>query len=185
MHKRRPNSLNCDAQIGNDGSFARPPISFANVLLRIMKKIIFRLLIAVMMVVFATNTFAQSKGIQPIRYDSMPSVLPGTKEMTSTLSPLETSRKMLEGAHQFIERKIAGSVAVRSQLWKRDLSSSAAYARSIDGNRMRFMHAIGVVDKNKNPANYNVGFPDRHPQVSMLKISIAGDPEAVAETGKY
>ena len=47
------------------------------------------------------------------------------------------------------------------------------------------MHAIGVVDRNERPANYNVGFPDKYPPVSMLKVSAAGEPETVAETGKY
>lgn len=123
--------------------------------------------------------------IQGIGYDSMPAVLPGTQPLNWKLSALEMSRKMLEGAHDLIDLKIKQSIATRPQAWKRDFSSRSAYEKSVELNRKRFMHLIGVIDKNEGTRNYNVGIEDRYPPVSMQKISLAGDPEVVAETEKY
>lgn len=69
--------------------------------------------------------------------------LPGT-------APLEwqgdLADKMMEGLHTHIEGKIAHSIDKRSQYWKRDCSSAAAYEKSIEPNRQRFRKIIGVVD---------------------------------------
>ena len=52
----------------------------------------------------------------------------------------------MDGAHAFVERKIAESVKTREQYWKRDLSSRAAYEKSVERNRRRLREIIGVVD---------------------------------------
>src|SRR5438445_8812620 len=70
--------------------------------------------------------------------------LPQTKPLDWEETDL--SSRLMDGAHRFIERKIAESVAKRSQFWTRDFSSPAAYARSIQPNRGRFQTIIGVVD---------------------------------------
>jgi dienelactone hydrolase len=54
--------------------------------------------------------------------------------------------KMMDGLHAYIEGKIAQSIDKRSQSWKRDCSSPAAYEKSIQPNRQRFRKIIGVVD---------------------------------------
>jgi hypothetical protein len=54
--------------------------------------------------------------------------------------------KMMKGLHVYVEAKIAQSIDKRSQHWKRDCSSAAAYDKSIEPNRQRFRTAIGVVD---------------------------------------
>ena len=115
-------------------------------------------------------------------YKNMPEVLPGTKPLTWEG---DLSVKMLDGAHKFIEEKIDGSVAKRLKLWNRDLSSPAAYERSVEPNRKRLMQYIGVEDKSKPLQNYNVGLEDKHPGVFMQKISINNDSELIAETTKY
>lgn len=114
-----------------------------------------------------------------------PEVLPETKSLTWNLSPGELSAKMMEGAHQMIDKKIAASMADRPGFWNRDFSSREAYEKSVEPNREQFMKYIGVVDRNGQPINYNVGFEDKHPRVSMQKISAEGDPELVAETETY
>lgn len=118
-------------------------------------------------------------------YDSIPGILPGTKALTLELTPGEVSVNMLNGAHRLIDKKINESVASRSALWNRNFASREAYELSVEPNRKQFMQYIGVVDKNIPPDNFNVGFPDTHPPVSMQKIAAANDPVLVAETEKY
>jgi hypothetical protein len=38
----------------------------------------------------------------------------------------DPSERMMDGAHKYVERKIAESVKARQQYWSRDLSSSAS-----------------------------------------------------------
>src|SRR5206468_9702572 len=75
------------------------------------------------------------------------------------------------GAHAFIERKIAESVAKRSQFWARDFSSPTAYIRSIQPNRARFQTIIGAVDP-RLPARMERFGDDAHPAL-------------IAETSRY
>jgi dienelactone hydrolase len=70
--------------------------------------------------------------------------LPGSKPLTEDG---DLSKKMLDGAHRFAERKIHESVKNRAKLWKRDPSSREAYEKSIQANRERFRKIIGVVDR--------------------------------------
>ncbi len=46
----------------------------------------------------------------------------------------------------FIQSLIEQAVATRAQHWQRDFSSLASYNRSIEANRQRFAHQIGVRD---------------------------------------
>lgn len=57
----------------------------------------------------------------------------------------------MEGAHRFVERKIAESPSARQKHWQRDLSSRDAYERSVEPNRRRFREKIGVVDQRLPP----------------------------------
>ena len=106
--------------------------------------------------------------------------LPGTAaERLETLpqtKPLEweetdLSSRLMEGAHRFIERKIEESVGKRSQLWSRDFSSPAAYAKSIQPNRAHFQTIIGAVDP-RLPARMERFGDDAHPAL-------------IAETSRY
>lgn len=115
-------------------------------------------------------------------YDKMPDVLPGTKPLAAENNVPE---EMLKAAHAFIEEKIETSVSNRLKLWKRDLRSKEAYERSVEPNRRRFMKYIGVIDKAESLKSYNIGIPDRHPQVYLEKFSVNNEPELVAETQKY
>ena len=78
--------------------------------------------------------------------DAAPSAegrLPGTGELTWEG---DLSDRMMDGAHRFVESKIAESLAARSRYWRRDFSSPAAYESSVAANRARFARIIGVVD---------------------------------------
>src|SRR6266516_3204085 len=95
--------------------------------------------------------------------------LPQTKPLEWEESDL--SSRMMDGAHRFIERKIAESVAKRGQFWARDFSSPAAYTKSVQPNRARFQTNIGAVDP-RLPSRMERFGDDTHPAL-------------VAETSRY
>jgi dienelactone hydrolase len=94
--------------------------------------------------------------------------LPGTGPLTWDG---DLSVRMMDGAHRFVERKIAESVERRERYWKRDFSSRAAYEKSVTGNRERFRKIIGVVDPRLPPSLERFGGED--------------DAPLVAETSRY
>ena len=95
--------------------------------------------------------------------------LPQTKPLEWEESDL--SARLMNGAHRFIERRIADSVPKRSQFWSRDFSSPAAYAKSVRPNRARFQRIIGAVDPRLMP--------------SMERFGDDAHPALVAETSRY
>ncbi len=72
---------------------------------------------------------------------------------TSTLDwPEEDlSGRMMDGAHRFVERKIAEAGAKRAQFWKYDASSEAAWNAAVAGNRARFQEIIGAAGVRPTP----------------------------------
>lgn len=142
-------------------------------------------LIGIVVFCFIVNVEAQisaNRDDTGFPYRNMPEVLPGSKPLTWDG---DLSVKMLDGAHKFIEEKIHESISNRLKLWTRDLRSPAAYEKSVEPNRKRFMQYIGVEDKSKPLSNYNVGLEDKHPEVVMQKISVNNDSDLIAETAKY
>jgi dienelactone hydrolase len=95
-------------------------------------------------------------------------VLPSTQPLTWD-GPLDV--RMMDGAHRFVERKIAESVAGRAKYWKRDFSSSAAYEKSVEPNRERFRKIVGLVDPRVAPA--------------MERLAPGDDPEVIVETSRF
>ena len=83
----------------------------------------------------------------------------------------DLSERMMNGAHAFVERKIQEAGAQRGRLWKRDVSSAEAYAKSIAPNRERWREILGVVD------------PRLPPQMEGYGDITA--PALVAETPRY
>lgn len=94
--------------------------------------------------------------------------LPGTAELT-TDEPLDV--KIVDGAHRFLDRKLAASIAGRKRFYQRDPSSPEAYAASLDSNREHLRESIGLID----------------PRVptSMQRWGDSTRPALVAETSKY
>ena len=104
------------------------------------------------------------------------SVFAGTPETLLQTAPVpwpeaDLSTRLMDGAHQFVERVIAESEGKRAAHWQRDFSSHEAYARSIQPNRERFRAIIGAVDP-RLPAQMERYGDDRAPAL-------------VAETPRY
>lgn len=80
--------------------------------------------------------------------------------------------RIMDGAHRYVEQKIAESVEARQKYWHRDFSSRAAYEKSVDPNRGRFVKQIGAVDV-------------RPSSVIMERFGDDDNPSLVAETEAY
>jgi dienelactone hydrolase len=100
---------------------------------------------------------------------AQPDVLAGTKPLEWKEADL--SKRLMDGAHQFIERKIDESISRRSSFWTRDFSSPEAYVKSVQPNRDGFKTIIGAVDA-------------RLP-VRMERFGDDANPALVAETPTY
>src|SRR5580765_5003688 len=98
-----------------------------------------------------------------------PEALPQTKPLEWPEADLST--RLMDGAHQFVERKIAESILKRGSLWSRDFSSTEAYFKSVQPNRERFRTIIGAVDP-RLPAR-------------MERYGDDTNPALVAETSRY
>jgi hypothetical protein len=68
---------------------------------------------------------------------------PGTKPLTNEG---DIASEMIDGVDRFLLREIEQSVDGRAQHWKRDFSSPEAYQASIEPNRKRLAHILGVRD---------------------------------------
>jgi len=105
----------------------------------------------------------------------IPSVSAQPRGELSGTAPLtwegDLSVRMMDGAHRFVERKIAESLDTRTRHWHRDLSSPAAYEQSISENRRRFVEKTGAVDPLLPGA--------------LERFSEDTDPLVVAETAAY
>ena len=69
--------------------------------------------------------------------------LDGTKPLTLEGDIAST---LVDGVDRFFLKKTAESQANRASYWKRDVSSHAAYVASIEPNRKRLAHILGVRD---------------------------------------
>lgn len=70
-----------------------------------------------------------------------PGSLPGTELLEWED---DIASRLVAGADRFLLRKIEGSVGPRSVHWERDFRSRAAYDLSIEPNRQRLAHIMGV-----------------------------------------
>src|SRR4051794_25606664 len=73
--------------------------------------------------------------------DSSP--LPGTKLLTMHG---DIASQLVDGVDRFLLRQIKESADTRQQFWYRDFSSPAAYNKSIEPNRQRLAHILGMRD---------------------------------------
>ncbi|HJQ80970.1 MAG TPA: dienelactone hydrolase family protein [Lacipirellulaceae bacterium] len=69
--------------------------------------------------------------------------LPGTKPL---LMDGDIASQLVDGVDRFLLRQIEASVDARERYWKRDFSSAEAYNKSIEPNRHRLAHILGVRD---------------------------------------
>ena len=94
--------------------------------------------------------------------------LPGTARLTEDQ---DLADKMMDGAHRFVERKIAESITTRPNHWHRDFSSITAYEKSVEPNRERLKFILGVVDQREASGMEYFGDDD--------------NPSLVTETERY
>jgi len=69
--------------------------------------------------------------------------LPGTKPLTLQG---DIASRLVEGVDRFLLREIEAAAAGQEKRWKRDVSSAKAYERSVEPNRKRLAHILGVRD---------------------------------------
>jgi dienelactone hydrolase len=69
--------------------------------------------------------------------------LPDTKPLTMQG---DIAMQLVEGVDKFLLREIDKSVERRARHWKRDFSSPEAYNKSIEPNRKRLAHILGIRD---------------------------------------
>jgi dienelactone hydrolase len=69
--------------------------------------------------------------------------LPGTEKLAMQG---DIAAQLVAGVDKFLLREIDKSVERRAQFWKRDYSSPEAYNKSIEPNRKRLAHILGIRD---------------------------------------
>jgi dienelactone hydrolase len=75
-----------------------------------------------------------------------PEVLSGTKKLELQGDIAAT---MVEGIDRFLLRELAGAPTKREKLWKHDFTSTEAYLKSIEPQRKKLAHILGVRDKRR------------------------------------
>jgi dienelactone hydrolase len=70
--------------------------------------------------------------------------LPGTQPL---MMRGDVASNMVVGIDRFLSRKLDESAGQSAQYWHRDFSSSSAYEQSLDANRQRLAHILGVADQ--------------------------------------
>ncbi len=98
-------------------------------------------------------------GLEPPVWSGADEILPGTQPLTWDG---DLSVKMMDGAHAFVERKIAETRTTRPLFWNRDFASPDAYEKSIAPNREELKRILGVVDP-RVPAVMEYFGDDDHP----------------------
>ncbi|MCA9122645.1 MAG: dienelactone hydrolase family protein [Planctomycetaceae bacterium] len=71
-------------------------------------------------------------------------IYPGTTPLTVDG---DIASQMIDGVDRFLLREIDASVEERAEHWNRDFSSPEAYNKSIEPNRTRLAHILGVRDE--------------------------------------
>jgi dienelactone hydrolase len=89
-------------------------------------------------------------------------VLPGTQHLEWPEEDL--SGRMMDGAHAFVERKIAEAARAREKHWKPTGDEAGAWQKMVDENRERLRQIIGAVDPRLPPRMERFG-DDAHPAV--------------------
>ena len=79
---------------------------------------------------------------------SRPAVSQWRKRTTvrGEVMPFPAVVERVDGVDRFLLRKIEKSTSERARHWKRDVSSAKAYAASVEPNRKRLAHILGVRD---------------------------------------
>jgi len=82
--------------------------------------------------------------------------------------------RMMDGLHRFVERKIDESGEHRARHWQRNLEPGGDYATSVDPNRRRFEHMLGIIDRRAS-----------HDKPRMERFGDDESPALIDETPAY
>src|SRR5262245_61597100 len=96
--------------------------------------------------------------------------LPGTKPLTMGG---DIASELVAGVDRFLLKQIGESTAKRSAYWKRDPSSPAAYQASVEPNRKRLAHILGVRDRRAQA-----------PRITRLGAALDGSSEEIGKDKK-
>jgi dienelactone hydrolase len=103
-----------------------------------------KLPIVVTWLVFASLQIRANDYVQPREVPSdKQTPLPGTEKLSLEG---DIASQMIDGIDRFLLRKLDESVEKRGRHWNRDFSSAEAYSRSIEPNRKRLAHILGMRD---------------------------------------
>ena len=91
--------------------------------------------------------------------------LSGTKPLTMSG---DIASELVAGVDRFLLRQIDESTARRPRYWKRDVSSARAYEASIEPNRKRLAHVLGIRDRRGGPRHQTVCQFHRWPERNRL-----------------
>jgi dienelactone hydrolase len=75
---------------------------------------------------------------------TIPTTLPGTKPLTLEG---DIASQLVAGVDKFLLREIEAAARDREKFWKRDYASHIAYNLSLEANRKRLAHILGVRDR--------------------------------------
>lgn len=107
--------------------------------------------------------------------------LPNTQPLTIEG---DIASHLVDGVDRFLLRKLDESVAKRESHWHRDFSSPEAYQKSIEPNRQRLAHILGLRDARVAFADPELMATTSHPaligqgakyQVSVIRWPVVGD----------
>src|SRR5262245_12689047 len=94
----------------------------------------------------ALVALAALAGLTAVPADAPPKpakTLPGTEPLKMTG---DIASQLVEGVDKFLLREIEAAAKNREKFWKLDTSSAEAYTKSIEPNRKRLAHILGVRD---------------------------------------
>lgn len=100
--------------------------------------------------------------------DTPPKMLPGTKPLTMSG---DIASQMIDGVDRFLLREIERAAKEREKFWKRDYSSPEAYTKSLEPNRTRLAHILGVRDP-------RVPFPAPEVVATVRNRGLVGEGES-------
>ncbi len=96
-------------------------------------------------------------------------VLPGTRALE--WEGEDFSGRLMDGAHRFVEERIAEAARQRSRYWESDGKAVAEHNQFVESNRKRLAEIIGCVDRRSTPG--------------MERFGDDSNPALVAETALY
>lgn len=133
--------------------------------------------LALFLLLSATNACVPSRAADSTSISPLPGTLPLTMGG-------DIASNLVAGVDRFLLREIDRSVDRRAKYWNRDFSSDEAYNRSIEPNRKRLAHILGVRDERKpveaieylaSTASDGVLFRGKTYEVRAVRWPVIGD----------